>query len=44
MLKLINGENIEVKEALSEVTNQHNKISSIITPKAFVKKVWDWIM
>tara|TARA_X000001388_G_scaffold27426_3_gene19356 strand:+ start:2195 stop:2800 length:606 start_codon:yes stop_codon:yes gene_type:complete len=39
MLKLINGENIEVKEALNEVTNQHNKISSIVTPKAFVKKV-----
>jgi hypothetical protein len=39
MLKLINGENIEIKEALNEVTNQHNKISSIVTPKAFVKKV-----
>jgi len=39
MLKLINGENIEVKEALSEVTNQHNKISNMKTPKAFVRKV-----
>ena len=39
MLKLINGENNEVKEALTEVTNQHSKISDMKTPKAFVRKV-----
>ena len=39
MLKLINGENNEVKEALIEVTNQHSKVSDMKTPKAFVRKV-----
>ena len=39
MLKLINGENNEVKEALTEVTNQHSKVSDMKTPKAFVRKV-----